>query len=282
LVLLALASHAGEKRRCFVSQTTLAAEVDISESSVKRALKWLADSDYIKVIPRWTDNGKQRSSVYRMTFPTYGDVYIGDDDADPDDMDPDDFYAGMDETAEGGHTEPPSDPEGVPTEPVTPSNGFSQTPLGGSQGPTEGVHSDLLKKNPVKNNPVKKGGGGFAVNAPTREDAQPETPPPSRVDYPEHLVRGGYWPTGDVYENTIGSRQYANVTTSINNYREFLKDHPNTDRRWQDRRWIRWFGEDEQKAELAYMAQLDANKAKQYSSATGQAKQAKPQWYDVG
>jgi hypothetical protein len=261
----------------------LATQMPEGRDAIRTAFKELEKHGYIEYRKSQGKDGRWSTKMFVFDMPKdrHGGMPPQPEPTPPTDSDPEPQESP--ETDIQGPVTPETDSQG-PVDP--PETGFqdSVNQDSVSQGLltiTENHYLETItEKEAAGAAPNSLGGGGGGTQV--VKSPAPETTSTSRLNYPEHLVRGGYWPTGDVYDKTIGSRQYANVTTSINNYREFLKDHPNTDRRWQDRRWVRWFGEDEQKAELAYMAQLDSNRAKQYSNTTGQAKQAKPQWYDVG
>ena len=56
---------------CFPAINTIAKEVKLSESTVKRALMELVNSGYIKEF-RYTENGRQTSNLYTLKKIDYG------------------------------------------------------------------------------------------------------------------------------------------------------------------------------------------------------------------
>ena len=57
---------------CFPAINTIASEVKLSASTVKRAITELTDSGYIKKEFRYTENGRQTSNLYTLKKIDYG------------------------------------------------------------------------------------------------------------------------------------------------------------------------------------------------------------------
>ena len=70
-VLIYLIDRANKDMTCFPAIPTMARQLHISESTVKRALKELEESGYIVKSTRWRDNGGQSSNLYQLSVPTY-------------------------------------------------------------------------------------------------------------------------------------------------------------------------------------------------------------------
>lgn len=68
-VLIYLIDRANKDMTCFPAIPTMARQLHISESTVKRALKELEGAGYIVKSTRWRDNGGQSSNLYQLSAP---------------------------------------------------------------------------------------------------------------------------------------------------------------------------------------------------------------------
>ena len=68
-VLIYLIDRANQDMTCFPAIPTIAAQLHISTSTVKRALKELEQAGYMQRDSRWRDNGGQSSNLYTLTVP---------------------------------------------------------------------------------------------------------------------------------------------------------------------------------------------------------------------
>ena len=65
-VYMYLKDHADKQGRCWTGIKTIAAELDMSRSTVKRALDDLCKEGLISKEPRWRENGSYTSNLYRV------------------------------------------------------------------------------------------------------------------------------------------------------------------------------------------------------------------------
>ena len=65
-VYMYLKDHADSEGRCWPGIRTIAAELGLSRSTVKRALTDLEQHGYLQKIPRYRDNGSSTSNLYSM------------------------------------------------------------------------------------------------------------------------------------------------------------------------------------------------------------------------
>lgn len=65
-VYMYLKDHADKQGRCWPGIKTIAAELDMSRSTVKRALDDLCKEGLISKEPRWRENGSYTSNLYRV------------------------------------------------------------------------------------------------------------------------------------------------------------------------------------------------------------------------
>ena len=61
-----LKDHADKQGRCWPGIRTIAAELDMSRSTVKRALDDLCKEGLISKEPRWRENGSYTSNLYKI------------------------------------------------------------------------------------------------------------------------------------------------------------------------------------------------------------------------
>lgn len=72
LVLMALADIADDWGRCFPKQSTIATKARLTDRAVRSALVRLAEQGWLSVEPSYWPNGKQRSSLYRISLAKLG------------------------------------------------------------------------------------------------------------------------------------------------------------------------------------------------------------------
>lgn len=65
-VYMYLKDHADKQGRCWPGIKTIAAELDMSRSTVKRALDDLCKERLISKEPRWRENGSYTSNLYKI------------------------------------------------------------------------------------------------------------------------------------------------------------------------------------------------------------------------
>ena len=65
-VYMYLKDHADKQGRCWPGIRTIAAELDMSHSTVKRALDDLCKEGLISKEPRWRENGSYTSNLYKI------------------------------------------------------------------------------------------------------------------------------------------------------------------------------------------------------------------------
>ena len=65
-VYMYLKDHADKQGRCWPGIKTIAAELDMSRSTVKRALDDLCKEGLISKEPRWRENGSYTSNLYKI------------------------------------------------------------------------------------------------------------------------------------------------------------------------------------------------------------------------
>ena len=65
-VYMYLKDHADKQGRCWTGIKTIAADLDMSRSTVKRALDDLCKEGLISKEPRWRENGSYTSNLYRV------------------------------------------------------------------------------------------------------------------------------------------------------------------------------------------------------------------------
>ena len=65
-VYMYLQDHADKQVRCWPGIRTIAAELDMSRSTVKRALDDLCKEGLISKEPRWRENGSYTSNLYKI------------------------------------------------------------------------------------------------------------------------------------------------------------------------------------------------------------------------
>lgn len=65
-VYMYLKDHADKQGRCWPGIRTIAAELDMSRSTVKRALDDLCKEGLISKEPRWRENGSYTSNLYKI------------------------------------------------------------------------------------------------------------------------------------------------------------------------------------------------------------------------
>lgn len=65
-VYMYLKDHADGHGKCWPGIKTIAAELDLSRSTVKRALDDLCRAGLISKAPRWRENGSYTSNLYRL------------------------------------------------------------------------------------------------------------------------------------------------------------------------------------------------------------------------
>ena len=63
-VYMYLRSRCDKEGKCFPSINTIANDLDISQSTVKRALKELESNGYIKKVARYRENKRNTSNMY--------------------------------------------------------------------------------------------------------------------------------------------------------------------------------------------------------------------------
>lgn len=68
-VLLYLIDRTNKEMTCFPAISTIAEQLHISVSTVKRALKELEQAGFLRRDPRWRDNGGQSSNLYTLDTP---------------------------------------------------------------------------------------------------------------------------------------------------------------------------------------------------------------------
>ena len=69
-VFLYLIDRANKDLTCYPSISTIAAQLHISISTVKRAMKELEQGGYLRRDTRWRENGGQSSNLYTLDMPT--------------------------------------------------------------------------------------------------------------------------------------------------------------------------------------------------------------------
>jgi hypothetical protein len=65
-VLRVLADHAGQDHSCYLRTRLIAAETDLSEAGVRKALTRLIDAGLVRVYERYHPNGARRSNRYQL------------------------------------------------------------------------------------------------------------------------------------------------------------------------------------------------------------------------
>lgn len=65
-VYMYLKDHTDKQGRCWPGIKTIAAELDMSRSTVKRALDDLCKEGLISKEPRWRENGSYTSNLYKI------------------------------------------------------------------------------------------------------------------------------------------------------------------------------------------------------------------------
>ncbi|MBQ7794845.1 MAG: helix-turn-helix domain-containing protein [Clostridia bacterium] len=71
-ILCYLLMRAGNQDICYPSLNTISKDIDISLSTVKRAIPELVDKGYLKKINRKRKNGSSTSNLYKFTGKVYG------------------------------------------------------------------------------------------------------------------------------------------------------------------------------------------------------------------
>lgn len=71
LVLLVLAAHAGDSDGCNIRRAVLVKESGLSESTVKRSVRWLKDEGYITVSQNTREDGGYTASTYQLNLTAY-------------------------------------------------------------------------------------------------------------------------------------------------------------------------------------------------------------------
>ena len=71
-ILCYLLMRAGNQDVCYPSLNTISKDIDISLSTVKRAIPELVDKGYLKKINRKKANGAATSNLYQFTEKVYG------------------------------------------------------------------------------------------------------------------------------------------------------------------------------------------------------------------
>ena len=71
-ILCYLLMRAGNQDICYPSLNTISKDIDISLSTVKRAIPELVDKGYLKKINRKRKNGSSTSNLYKFTNKVYG------------------------------------------------------------------------------------------------------------------------------------------------------------------------------------------------------------------
>lgn len=66
VVYMYLKDHADQQGRCWPGIKTIAVELKLSQSTVKRALNDLCQAGRISKEPRWRENGSLTSNLYRV------------------------------------------------------------------------------------------------------------------------------------------------------------------------------------------------------------------------
>ena len=65
-VYMYLKDHADSEGRCWPGIRTIAAELGLSRSTVKRALADLEKAGYLRILPRYRENGSSTSNLYSI------------------------------------------------------------------------------------------------------------------------------------------------------------------------------------------------------------------------
>ena len=65
-VYMYLEDHADKQGRCWPGIKTIATELNLSRSTVKRALDDLCKEELISKEPRWRENGSYTSNLYKI------------------------------------------------------------------------------------------------------------------------------------------------------------------------------------------------------------------------
>jgi len=71
-ILCYLLMRAGNQDICYPSLNTISKDIDISLSTVKRAIPELVDKGYLKKVNRKRRNGSSTSNLYKFTGKVYG------------------------------------------------------------------------------------------------------------------------------------------------------------------------------------------------------------------
>ena len=71
-ILCYLLMRAGNQDVCYPSLNTISKDIDISLSTVKRAIPELVDKGYLKKVNRKRKNGSSTSNLYKFTGKVYG------------------------------------------------------------------------------------------------------------------------------------------------------------------------------------------------------------------
>ena len=71
-ILCYLLMRAGNQDICYPSLNTISKDIDISLSTVKRAIPELVEKGYLKKINRKRKNGSSTSNLYKFTCKIYG------------------------------------------------------------------------------------------------------------------------------------------------------------------------------------------------------------------
>ena len=71
-ILCYLLMRAGNQDICYPSLNTISKDIDISLSTVKRAIPELVEKGYLKKINRKRKNGSSTSNLYKFTGKVYG------------------------------------------------------------------------------------------------------------------------------------------------------------------------------------------------------------------
>ena len=71
-ILCYLLMRAGNQDICYPSLNTISKDIDISLSTVKRAIPELVDKGYFKKVNRKRRNGSSTSNLYKFTGKVYG------------------------------------------------------------------------------------------------------------------------------------------------------------------------------------------------------------------
>ena len=71
-ILCYLLMRAGNQDICYPSLNTISEDIDISLSTVKRAIPELVEKGYLKKVNRKRKNGSSTSNLYKFTGKVYG------------------------------------------------------------------------------------------------------------------------------------------------------------------------------------------------------------------